>query len=162
MPMSINQHTAQAIAHQPGAGDTVSMMGVTITYKVVGAQSDGQWLVMEYTAPPQMPGPPPHEHKITTEIFYVVEGVLAVQAGGQTTQLGAGGVAFVPPGTPHSFSNSGDAPAKFLLIASPAGLEMYFSEMGDLLKNETSWPPQDMSQVIALMAKHDTYAATAV
>lgn len=160
MPMSINSTVFEALARMPGEGESVSMMGVTLTYKVVGAQSGGQWLVLEYSAPPQFAGPPPHMHKVTTEIFYVLAGELTVQAGKQTTRLAPGGFAFVPPGTVHAFSNQSDAPAKFLLVASPAGLENYFTELAEMLKQEPSWPPRDMSKVIALMAKYDTFAPT--
>lgn len=162
MPMSINKPVVQAIAHQPGAGDTVSMMGVTLTYKVVGAQSDGKWLVLEYTAPPQMSGPFAHVHKVTTEIFYVLEGMLTITAGEQTYHLGAGGTVFVPPGTPHTFANNTNRPAKFFAMASPAGLEDYFKEMVNLMEEEPSWPPKDVDKVEALMAKYDTYVVTAV
>ena len=166
MPMSINRSAAvsidqanpSAIVLMPGGGETLSGMGVTMAFMTVGAQSGGQWLVMEYTAPPQFSGPPPHWHKITTEIFYVLEGTLTLSAGDETIQAGPGGYAYVAPGTVHGFSNQTDAPAKYLLIASPAGLENYFRELADLIKDEPSWPPKDMGKVVALMAKYDTFA----
>lgn len=159
--MSSN-YPLQPVVHAPGAGQTVGAMGVALTFKTVGADSDGQWLILEYMAPPQLSGPPPHVHKVTTEIFYVLEGTLSIQTNGQSTQLGPGGYAYVPPGTAHTFANPSDAPAKYFLIASPAGLENYFAEMMELVKNEPHWPPQDMGPVIALMAKYDTFAPTAV
>lgn len=166
MPMSINRSAAisgdpaapSALLLMPGDGETLTGMGVTMSYKTTGAQSAGQWLVMEYTAPPQFSGPPPHWHKVTTEIFYVLDGTLTLSAGDAVIQAGPGGYAYVPPGTVHGFSNQTDAPATFLLIASPAGLENYFQELADLIKDETSWPPKDMSKVVALMAKYDTFA----
>ena len=68
----------------------------------------------------------------------------------------------MPPGTVHGFSNQTDAPARFLLIASPAGLENYFQELAELIKDEPSWPPKDMSKVVALMAKYDTFPPQAL
>ena len=62
----------------------------------------------------------------------------------------------------HGFSNQTDAPAKYLLIASPAGLENYFQKLAELIKDEPSWPPKDMSKVVALMAKYDTFPPQAV
>lgn len=166
MPMSINQSAAlsgdpvvpSALLLMPGGGETLAGMGVTMSHKTTGAQSAGQWLVMEYTAPPQFSGPPPHWHKVTTEIFFVLEGTLTLSAGDAAIQAGPGGYAYVPPGTVHGFSNQTDAPARFLLVASPAGLENYFRELANLIQDETSWPPRDMSKVIALMAKYDTFA----
>lgn len=150
--------TPNAIVLSPGGGETLSGMGVAMTLKTTGAQSGGQWLVMEYTAPPQFGGPPPHWHKIMTEIFYVLEGTLTLNAGEKTIQAGPGGHAYVPPGTVHGFSNQSDAPAKYLLIASPAGLENYFAEVKAMLEEEPVWPPQDMGKLVALMAKYDTFA----
>lgn len=164
MPMSINRSAAVApstpiaIALLPGGGDTLSGMGVAMTFKTTGAQSGGQWLVMKYTAPPQFGGPPPQWHKIMTEIFYVLEGTLTLSAGDETIQAGLGRYAYVPPGTVHGFCNQSDAPAKYLLIASPAGLDSYFAEVKALLDEEPVWPPQDMSKLVALMAKYDTFA----
>ena len=136
-------------------------MGVTMSFKTTGAQSDGQWLVLEYTAPPHFAGPPPHWHKVTTEIFYVLEGTLTLRTGEETIQAGPGGYAFVPPGVVHAFSNQSDAPARYLLVASPAGLENYFAELAELVKHEPSWPPKDMSKIVALMARYDTFAPPA-
>ena len=166
MPMSINrpvavstdQATPSAIVLMPGGGETVSGLGVTMAFKTVGAQSGGQWLALEYTAPPQFAGPPRHWHKVTTEIFFVLEGTLTLTAGEETIQAGPGGYAYVPPGTVHGFSNQTDAPARYFAIASPAGLEDYFAEMMELIKDEPSWPPKDMSKIVALMAKYDTFA----
>jgi quercetin dioxygenase-like cupin family protein len=155
--MSINRSAQTAVALMPGGGETVSALGVTMTFKTVGSQSGGQFLTLEYVAPPQFSGPPPHWHKVTTEIFYVLDGALTVIIDGQATTVGPGGYAFVPPGIVHTFANQGDAPAKYLLVASPAGLEHYFAELRQLIEDEPSWPPKDMGKVVALMAKYDTF-----
>lgn len=157
MAMSINRTTAHSILLEPGEGRSIEAVGVQMTFKTVGSESDGQWLVLEYTAPPNFPGPPPHYHKVTTEIFYILEGTLTLRVGSDPLSVGAGGYAFVPPGTVHGFSNQTDEPAKFLLVASPAGLEDYFSELQQLISDEPQWPPKDMRKVGALMAKYDTF-----
>ena len=145
----------------PGEGQTVGALGVTLTFKIAGAETGGRWLVAEYTAPPQLDGPPPHVHKTTTEIFHVLDGALTVQTNGQSMQLGPGGCAYIPPGTVHTFANPTNAAARFLLIASPAGLENYFAEAAELIRNEPSWPPKDMGKFFALMAKYDTFPPSA-
>jgi quercetin dioxygenase-like cupin family protein len=159
--MSINRHKQAATILPPGGGEAHSALGVTLTFKTVGEQSDDQFLVLEYAAPPQFSGPPPHWHKVTTEIFYVLEGALTLTVAGADTTMGPGGYGFVPPGTVHTFGNRSDAPARYLLVASPAGLEHYFVELRQLLEAEPSWPPQDMNKLVALMAKYDTFAPPA-
>ena len=173
MPMSINGTPKRAadatlapaapgpIMLMPGEGTSLSGLGVTLNFKTTGAESDGQWLVLEYSAPPGFAGPPVHWHKVTSEIFYVLEGNLTLQAGEATIQAGPGGYAFVPPGIVHSFSNQGDTPARYLLLSSPAGLENYFQELAELVKAEPAWPPKDPGKVVALMAKYDTFAPPA-
>lgn len=146
-----------AIILQAQEGQTLGGLGVTITYKATGTDTNGQWLVLEYTAPPHFSGPAPHWHKVTTEMFYVLEGTLTFGVAEQTFTVGPGGFAFVLPGVVHSFSNQTDTPAKYLLVTSPAGLEKYFAELADLVKSEPQWPPQDISKVIALMSRYDTF-----
>lgn len=159
IPMTINRtQTGSGHIVADGAGTQFAAVGVTMTLKTVGAQSDGQWLVLEYVAPPHFAGPPPHWHKVTTEHFYVLSGTLTVHVGTKRMALQAGGYAFVPPHTVHAFANEGDEPAKFLLTASPAGLEEYFAELGAMIANEPQWPPRDMGKVVALMARYDTFA----
>lgn len=169
MPMSINSpnrsaavaidpSTPSAIVLSPGGGEAVTAVGVAITFKTTGAQSAGQFLTLEYTAPPRFGGPPLHWHKVTTEIFHVLEGSLTVTIDGQSTTVGPGGYAFVPPGVVHGFANQTDAPVRYFGIASPAGLEDYFAEMAKLIQDEPSWPPADMGKVVALMARYDTFA----
>ena len=52
--MSINRSSVTPVLLMPGGGETLTGVGVTMSYKTTGAQSAGQWLVMEYTtfAPP--------------------------------------------------------------------------------------------------------------
>jgi mannose-6-phosphate isomerase-like protein (cupin superfamily) len=155
-----NQENPQQIMPltvQPGER-VLSFMGVTLSFKAVSADTAGQWALIEYSAPPEFKGPPPHWHKQTTEAFYVVEGNLRLQLGEQIIEAVPGAFVLVPPRVVHTFSNAAPRPAKFLVLVSPAGLEGYFGELVELIKSETSWPPADMSKVMELAARYDTYA----
>lgn len=136
---------------------SLAMLGIAIGFKAVGADTGGQWSLLEYTAPPQFRGPHLHWHKVTTEAFYVLEGTLRLQLGEETHGIGAGAFALVPPGTLHTWSNPAPEPLKYLVWLSPAGLEGYFGELAELIASETSWPPADMSKVHELALKYDTY-----
>jgi uncharacterized cupin superfamily protein len=158
MPMSINNLVrTEAIVVPAGAGEPFAGMGANIVLKAGGAQTAGQFLVADYTAPPGFAGPPPHWHKAMTEMFYVLEGTLEVLANDQRTELGAGGFALVPPGVVHTFANPSSAPARFLLVATPAGLERYFVELTAMAGAEAVWPPKDATALHALMARYDTF-----
>ena len=66
------------------------------------------------TVPPGFPGVVRHRHAQMTNIFYVLEGELAIQVGNEWHILGPGSFALVPPGVPHTFANRGAAPARVL------------------------------------------------
>ena len=138
-------------------GAQVSGVGVDIKFLTVGAQSGGQIMSMKYTAPARFAGPPPHYHRITTEIFHVLEGTLTLRVGDQTVHLDPGGYAYVPPGVVHGFSNTTDSPTVYFCLATPAGLEHYFAELAELVRNDPQWPPRDMRKLLALMSRYDTY-----
>ena len=137
------------------------MVGGTVTIKTESEDTGSAWSLLEFTVPPLFSGPPPHWHKVTQEAFYVLEGSLTLQVGEQTIKVPPGGYAFIPIGMIHTYSNAEDESAKFLLFISPGGLEKYFGELAELIQNEPSWPPVDMSKVSALMAKYDTYPPSA-
>jgi uncharacterized RmlC-like cupin family protein len=42
---------------------------------------------------------------------------------------GAGELAFAPRGVPHTYANRSDAPARALIVCTPAGFERYFARL---------------------------------
>jgi mannose-6-phosphate isomerase-like protein (cupin superfamily) len=92
-----------------------------------GEQSGGEVAVIE-TAPGPGAGPPLHHHDFD-EAFYVIEGELTFQVRDELLRVGAGELAFAPRGVPHTFANLSDAPARQLIVCTPAGFERYFARM---------------------------------
>jgi mannose-6-phosphate isomerase-like protein (cupin superfamily) len=90
-------------------------------------QSEGQVAVIE-TAPAPGVGPPLHHHDFD-EAFYVLEGELAFRLREEIVRVGPGELAFAPRGVSHTFANLSDAPARQLIICTPAGFERYFARM---------------------------------
>jgi mannose-6-phosphate isomerase-like protein (cupin superfamily) len=149
---------ASAQSWGPGEGrNSAPAPGVVFSLKSGAADTDGAWTLFEYSAPPGFPGPPAHWHKATEEAFFVLEGTVRFEIDDDTIDVPAGGYARIPPGTVHRFFNPTDARCTFLGLCVPGGLERYFDELTDLMAGEPSWPPADMSPVLALMAKHDTF-----
>ena len=61
----------------------------------------------------------------------ILQGTLAIQAGGRTFQASRGDFFHIPRGTVHSFRNDGNVDAKALVTVSPAGpvgVEKFFEE----------------------------------
>jgi quercetin dioxygenase-like cupin family protein len=87
---------------------------------VTGAQSGGQYSIIEQIMPFNA-GPPPHVHPIE-EIFYVLEGEMTVFIGGESLVLGPGSTGNVPRNTIHHFKVT-QGPCRILNFYSPAGFE---------------------------------------
>ena len=84
--------------------------------------------------------PPLHRHDFD-ETFYVLEGELTFQLGEELFTRRAGEVAFAPRGVAHTYANLSGAPARALLICTPAGFERYFDRIAAQL-SEAEPPPE--------------------
>ena len=73
-------------------------------------------------------GPPLHRHDFD-EAFYVLEGELTFRLGDDVFTRTAGELAFAPRNVAHTYANHSDAPARALLVCTPAGFERYFARM---------------------------------
>jgi mannose-6-phosphate isomerase-like protein (cupin superfamily) len=138
--MSINQG---GIILGAGEGKTIAVLGEAYTYKAAREETGGAYALIEHTVGGD--GPPPHIHTTEEEAFYVLEGALNVLVGERTVTATAGAFVLVPRGTVHTFSNGGPAPAKVLVIISPAGFEQFFEEIAG---------PPDLEKIRALAPKY--------
>jgi quercetin dioxygenase-like cupin family protein len=91
-------------------------------------QTAAEVSVIESAAPPGFSGPPLHHHDFD-ETFYVIEGELTFQLREELFRVSAGEVAFAPREVPHTFTNLGTGPARYLIVCTPAGFERYFARM---------------------------------
>jgi len=115
-----------------GEGTTIEgPAGGPLTFKVRGAQTDGTLTAFENVIAPG-DGPPLHRHEREGESWYVIEGSLRFMLGSDIRRAPAGSFIYVPPRTPHCFQNIGDAPARILVMFSPAGMEAFFDRFAEL------------------------------
>ena len=98
-----------------------------IKFLLTGEETGGAFFMAEVSVPPGG-GPPPHVHHREEETFYLQQGTLMIQVGGKTLNASPGDCVCLPRKVAHSFKNTGDVEAKFLLVAAPAGLENFFAE----------------------------------
>jgi mannose-6-phosphate isomerase-like protein (cupin superfamily) len=73
-------------------------------------------------------GPPRHTHLYEDETFYLLDGALSVECGGERFEAMAGSFVFLPRRLPHAFHSVG-GPARVLIIAVPGGLDEYFAAL---------------------------------
>jgi len=130
--MSINDGN---IVLGPGEGKIIPVPGHKVTLKVVGADTDGAYSLLEVELDGD--GPPQHIHKAEDEAFYVLEGEIKVLLGERTITATAGSFVVIPRGTVHTFSRVGQESAKVLAIFTPAGMEQFFDEAVDLDVTDT-------------------------
>jgi quercetin dioxygenase-like cupin family protein len=100
-------------------------------------ESGGEVAVIQ-TAPSPGSGPSLHHHDFD-EAFYVLDGELTFQLRDELLRAGPGELVFAPRGVPHTFANLGDAPARQLIVCTPAGFERYFARMA--AEREGADPP---------------------
>lgn len=62
---------------------------------------------------------PPHFHKLTQEVMYMLRGEGMLQLGTERMPITAGAVVRIPAGTVHTFTNQGPAPAVFFVVTTP-------------------------------------------
>jgi quercetin dioxygenase-like cupin family protein len=115
-----------------GRGETIrGQAGGQLTFKARGAATAGALTAFENVVAPG-DGPPLHTHDSEGESWYVLEGTLRFKLGAEIHAAPAGAFVYVPPGTPHCFQNVGNAPARILVLFTPAGMERFFDRFAEL------------------------------
>jgi quercetin dioxygenase-like cupin family protein len=112
-------------------------------------ESDGVVSAIEVASEPGFKGPPLHHHPFD-EAFYVIEGELTFQLRDEVFTRRAGELAFAPRDVPHTYANHSDAPARALIVCTPAGFERYFARMRAEREGVESpaWALQDIPEVV--------------
>src|SRR3954451_7501675 len=91
-----------------------------------GEQTGDHVSVTEVELAPHTTGPPLHTHDFD-EAFYVLEGELIFQVGDALHAKGAGELSFAPRNVSHALANHSDAPARYVLVCTPAGFERHWA-----------------------------------
>lgn len=125
----------------PDHGQTVSVAGDVYQLLETGAGTDGSYVVTVSEVRPGG-GPPPHMHAREDEGFYILEGEIDFTADGKTFRAGPGAFVNMPKGTPHTFKNGTNRPARMLVVCAPAGIEHFFIEADGK-------PPEALAEIAA-------------
>jgi quercetin dioxygenase-like cupin family protein len=106
----------------PGEGSAHGFHGSAVVIKASGEHTLGQLGVMESAYPPGL-SVREHVHAGEDEMFYLLEGELAVFCGEEHWTVSAGSFVFVPRDSPHGFTVTGGGPARALVITGPSRLD---------------------------------------
>lgn len=140
----------------PGEGESLWVVGDTYTLKGTAENTGGSLLLFEASIPPGS-GPPPHIHHREDEAFYVLKGDIEVLNGDRTFMAGAGSFVFIPKGVTHRFENVGTEAARMLIMATPAGLEKFFEEVGQPARTGETAPPPGAEEIEKALAAAPKY-----
>ena len=91
-------------------------------------ETGGNVSVTEIEVPAHSAGPPLHTHDFD-EAFYMLEGELIFQVDDALVTKGAGELSFAPRNVPHTLANHSDAPARYVLVCTPAGFERHWARI---------------------------------
>jgi quercetin dioxygenase-like cupin family protein len=105
-----------------------SVPNLTTNILLRGEETSGHVSVTEIGVPPHTAGPPLHTHDFD-EFFYVLEGELIFQVEDALVTNGVGELSFAPRNVPHALANHSDAPARYLLVCTPAGFERHWARI---------------------------------
>ena len=145
------------IINVPFQGRTIAVVGDVYRFLATGDDTNGKYALFEALVGPGG-GPPPHVHSREEEGFYVLEGEITFTVNGERVVATAGTFANMPVGTPHSFKNESDKPARMLISVAPAGLEKMFFEVGvPLPEGATTALPPPKEEIEKLLATAPRY-----
>ena len=113
-----------------GAGETVKLSGSKFAFKATEDGTAGALTFIEATIK-RGSEPPAHIHHRQTEAFYLLDGEMTFQVGGQTLSAQTGDFVFMPRGVAHAYRVDGDDEARVLILSSPPGLDRFFKEASE-------------------------------
>lgn len=127
---------------EDGEGEARWWLGVSLaTIKATGKETGGHYTLVEMLEP-EGEEAPLHVHHNEDEAFWVLEGHLIFEVGGETIKASPGSFLFGPRDIPHRYTvDSG--PARLLFILSPAGFEEFIYATSEPARELTLPPAPD-------------------
>ncbi|GAA5023143.1 cupin domain-containing protein [Streptomyces siamensis] len=127
---------ATALVVQPGEAAGASLTDGAFELLADGGAVSASRLTLAAGAD----GAPPHHHKLSHELFYVLDGTMLFRLGDTLTTVGKGGLVVVPPNLPHVFGAAEGEVADVVVVLSP-GIERfgYFEQLAAISRGEAEF-----------------------
>jgi mannose-6-phosphate isomerase-like protein (cupin superfamily) len=122
--------SAGPIVVQPGAGRGLPFPTGAASVMLGGEQTGGMLTVIYNTVAPG-DGPPPMSTPARMSCSSTWTGTSATSRMDSWTEVGPGGVVYLPRGTAHCYRNLGATPGHQWLITTPAGFERFFARFAE-------------------------------
>ena len=124
-----------------GEGEARWWFGALAEIKATAGDTGGQLTIIEVTSHPGTEAPL-HVHHRDDEAFWILEGDVTFEVGGETIEASAGDYVFGPRGIPHRFT-VGDQGCRMLFIMVPGGMEELVRATSEPAASRTLPPPPD-------------------
>jgi quercetin dioxygenase-like cupin family protein len=118
---------------QPGGGQQGNLGTIGVAFKLWGHDTGEALSIVEHPFPVGALVPP-HLHTREDEYSIVTEGQIGFRSGDREVVLGPGGYITKPRGELHTMWNAGPEPARMIEVISPAGFELFFRAVVDMLE----------------------------
>ena len=118
---------------RPGEGEERDLGTIGVVFKLFGEQTNGQVSIVEHPFPVGA-CVPPHMHTREDEYSIVTEGEIGFRSGDREVVLGPGGYITKPRGEAHAMWNAGPEPARMIEMISPAGFELFFLAVVEMIE----------------------------
>ena len=115
----------------PTAAAELVFLGARCRILADAADSGGRYGLVDMIEVPAGDMPPLHVHHAHDEGFLVLEGRVSLFLPGREIALSPGEFVLAPRGVPHAYQ-VGDAPARFLVLSSPAGFQQFVRDVAGL------------------------------
>jgi quercetin dioxygenase-like cupin family protein len=122
-------HMSMAYLAQPEQQQQLEWLdGATLAILLDSKATNGQLMIGRFDVS-EGEAPPYHQHTNEDEVFMLIKGTALVWVDDQQSELGEGGVVFLPKNIPHAYRITSKK-ADLLMINTPAGIEGMFRETG--------------------------------
>lgn len=143
-----------AVVMDVGAGESLTVQGSTMVFKLTTASTNNQLGLYEITLAPQVSGANLHYHRFMDETFVVTQGTLTILLADREVEVAEGGIIHIPRFTPHGFYNGTDGEVRALMLFNPPQhREDFFRGMAEVLTEE----PVDAAKFLQLYDKYDSH-----
>ncbi|MTD53959.1 cupin domain-containing protein [Amycolatopsis pithecellobii] len=111
------------------------------TWLLADAEHTGDVMtVVRTTLGPGVDGPPPHYHRKSPEMFYLLDGALRVLTGDDVVTVEKGDYLLIPPLMPHAWAALRDTGADVLIVKAPGTNRFDYFRLGDRIRRGVAEP----------------------
>ncbi len=133
--------------------------------ETLGAEPNQTWLLAEADATGgtmnavrttlgrAVDGPPPHYHRLSSELFFMLDGALHVLVGEEIMSVRTGDFLLVPPNTTHAWGTPDDSGADILIIKAPGTNRFDYFRLVDRVRRGEAAP----QEVLATQENFDNH-----